>query len=161
MDANYAAQVGERLRNIRLQKGLSLHDVEASSEKEFKASVLGAYERGERSISVPRLQRLAHFYGVPVDQLLPKSDERETGVTGEIADRIRIDLNRLRALDAPERPILERYLNFVQVQRGDFNGRILTIRSEDLKAIASVLDLSPESLSSTMDSLGIKAPSLN
>ena len=25
--ASYAEQVGERLRNIRLQKGLSLHDV--------------------------------------------------------------------------------------------------------------------------------------
>ena len=39
--------------------------------QEFKASVLGAYERGERAISVPRLQRLARFYSVPVDQLLP------------------------------------------------------------------------------------------
>ena len=52
--ASYAEQVGDRLRNIRLQKGLSLHDVEQRSGKEFKASVLGAYERGERSISVPR-----------------------------------------------------------------------------------------------------------
>ena len=69
--ASYAEQVGERLRNIRLQKGLSLHDVEERSGKEFKASVLGAYERGERSVSVPRL-RLAIFYGVPVDHLLPR-----------------------------------------------------------------------------------------
>ena len=36
-------QVGERLRAIRRQKGLSLHDVEARSGQEFKASVLGAY----------------------------------------------------------------------------------------------------------------------
>ena len=35
------------------------------SGEEFKASVLGAYERGERAISVARLQRLARFYGVP------------------------------------------------------------------------------------------------
>jgi len=53
------AMVGERLRSIRRQKGLSLHDVEARSSMEFKASVLGAYERGERAISVPRLLRLA------------------------------------------------------------------------------------------------------
>ena len=71
--STYAQQVGERLRNIRLQKGLSLHDVEERSTKEFKASVLGAYERGERSISVPRLQRLAMFYSVPVDHLLPRA----------------------------------------------------------------------------------------
>src|SRR5207253_3934884 len=68
----YARRVGERLRAIRKQKGLSLQEVEADSTQEFKASVLGAYERGERSISVPRLQRLARYYNVPVDQLLPR-----------------------------------------------------------------------------------------
>src|SRR5258705_2891873 len=70
----YGRKVGERLRAIRRQKGLSLQDVEATSKQEFKASVLGAYERGERAISVPRLQRLARFYAVPVDQLLPRDE---------------------------------------------------------------------------------------
>ena len=44
------------------------------SEGEFKASVLAAYERGElgeRAISMPRLQRLAKLYDVPVLLLLP------------------------------------------------------------------------------------------
>src|SRR6266852_3764184 len=72
MSPGYAAQVGERLRKIRRQQGLSLQAVEATSHREFKASVLGAYERGERIISVLRLQRLARFFGVPVDQLLPR-----------------------------------------------------------------------------------------
>src|SRR5258708_19868914 len=76
---NYAEAVGERLRNVRFQKALSLHDVEVDSRNEFKASVLGAYERGERSISVPRLQRLARFYGVPVDHLLPRAPEDDMG----------------------------------------------------------------------------------
>jgi len=74
MPQNYAQRVGERLRSVRKQKRLSLQAVEASSRQEFKASVLGAYERGERAISVPRLQRLARFYAVPVDQLLPRED---------------------------------------------------------------------------------------
>jgi len=52
----YGKAVGERLRHIRRQKRLSLQEVEAVSAQEFKASVLGAYERGERAISVPRLQ---------------------------------------------------------------------------------------------------------
>ena len=71
-DHGYAVRVGGRLRAIRKQKRLSLQDVEAGSGQEFKASVLGAYERGERAISVPRLQRLARSYAVPVDQLLPR-----------------------------------------------------------------------------------------
>ena len=66
----YSQQVGERLRVIRKQKRLSLQEVEAQSNQEFKASVLGAYERGERALSVPRLDRLSQFYAVPVEQLL-------------------------------------------------------------------------------------------
>src|SRR5579883_2742786 len=69
--AAYARAVGSRLRAMRKQMRLSLQAVEAMSDQEFKASVLGAYERGERAISVPRLQRLAKLYDVPVDQLLP------------------------------------------------------------------------------------------
>src|SRR5215831_13684376 len=73
--------VGERLRAIRRQKGLSLHDVEARSDQEFKASVLGAYERGERAISVPRLLRLAEIYQVPGDQLLPRTTDVDVDPT--------------------------------------------------------------------------------
>ena len=74
----YARAVGARLRAMRKQMRLSLQAVEAMSEQEFKASVLGAYERGERAISVPRLQRLAKLYDVPVDQLLPPDDAAMT-----------------------------------------------------------------------------------
>src|ERR1700727_204699 len=73
MTPAYARSVGGRLRDIRRQQGLSLQAVEDQSEREFKASVMGAYERGERIISVLRLQRLAGLYGVPVDQLLPRA----------------------------------------------------------------------------------------
>mgnify|MGYP000315100683 FL=1 len=60
-DSPYTLMVGDRLRRIRQQKQWSLSDVETQSESEFKASVLGAYERGERAISVPRLERLWRF----------------------------------------------------------------------------------------------------
>jgi transcriptional regulator with XRE-family HTH domain len=156
----YAQFVGERLRNVRLQKGLSLHEVEVSSGQEFKASVLGAYERGERAISVPRLHRLARFYGVPVDRLLPRDPEDEAipdSSGGLGPERVRINLQRLGEVEGPEKTALQRYCHMVQMQRGDFNGRILTIRGDDLRAIASALDLSSESLLDKIDSLGLKA----
>lgn len=159
---NYSQMLGERLRNVRLQKGLSLHDVELASNKEFKASVLGAYERGERSISVPRLQRLARFYGVRVDQLLPQDVEEPPSAPAEAPPgKVRINLTRLDQVEGPEKQVLVRYLNMVQMQRGDFNGRILTIRREDLRAIASVLDLSPDTLAEKIDSLGLKVGALS
>src|ERR1700751_1104864 len=94
--------VGERLRAIRRQKGLSLHDVEARSDQEFKASVLGACERGERAISVPRLLRLAELYRVPPDQLLPRgAHDLEIDLTepiGIAGDGVTIDLVRLHQI---------------------------------------------------------------
>ena len=104
---SYSRKVGERLRAIRRQKRLSLQEVEAASDQEFKASVLGAYERGERAISVPRLQRLARFYNVPVDQLLPATttapivdiDETRHPAAGHATRPVTIDLTRLETLD--------------------------------------------------------------
>jgi transcriptional regulator with XRE-family HTH domain len=161
MASTYAQRVGDRLRAIRLQKGLSLHDVEEASQKEFKASVLGAYERGERSISVPRLQRLALFYGVPVDQLLPRMDAGEIVLDPSPVvpgDGIRIDLQKLKSVAAPEAEVLTRYLNSIQMARGDFNGKVLTVRDVDIRALAAVFDLSTEALTSRLDDMGVRIP---
>jgi transcriptional regulator with XRE-family HTH domain len=162
--SSYAQQVGDRLRNIRLQKGLSLHDVEERSTKEFKASVLGAYERGERSISVPRLQRLAMFYGVPVDHLLPRGGGSSTANGDAPADvlseSVCIDLQALEENSEPEARTLSRYLALIQMQRGDFNGKVLTIRRDDVRALAAILDQSPEGLVRRLAELGIRRSSL-
>jgi transcriptional regulator with XRE-family HTH domain len=159
--ASYAEQVGERLRNIRLQKGLSLHDVEERSTKEFKASVLGAYERGERSISVPRLQRLAIFYGVPVDHLLPRMgpEATEAAAAAGVDEAVCIDLEALEARSEPEARTLNRYLALIQTQRGDFNGKVLTIRRDDVRVLAAIFDQSPGGLIERLDDLGLRRPS--
>jgi len=154
-------QVGERLRAIRRQKGLSLHDVEARSDQEFKASVLGAYERGERAISVPRLLRLAELYRVPPDQLLPRGGhDLEIDLTdpiGALGDGFTIDLVRLHEIDDDDAAVIARYAATIQLQRQDFNGQMLTIRSDDLRALAAVMGRSPEDLGSRLDELGLRA----
>jgi transcriptional regulator with XRE-family HTH domain len=150
--------VGERLRAIRRQKGLSLHDVEARSRLEFKASVLGAYERGERAISVPRLLRLSEIYEVPPDQLLPREADIEINLTEPDLDAgFTIDLVKLRALDEPEAAVLSRYAATIQLQRQDFNGRLLTIRRDDLRVLAAVLGRRPDELGVRLDELGLRA----
>lgn len=73
------ALVGERLRAARKHRRLTLGDVEALSGGEFKTSVLGAYERGERGVAVNRLLRLASLYGVPPAELLPSGDRGGDG----------------------------------------------------------------------------------
>ncbi|GIU85198.1 MAG: hypothetical protein KatS3mg008_1973 [Acidimicrobiales bacterium] len=154
---DYRRKVGERLRAIRRQKGLSLQDVEQASNEEFKASVLGAYERGERSISVLRLQRLARFYDVPVDQLLPETDRKSDVGSGPVAREqpLVIDLGRLGRLEGEEVRMLRRYLRMIQVRRQDFNGRVLTVRRDDHDAIAAILGTSVEGLREKLRELGV------
>jgi len=170
----YARAVGARLRTMRKQMRLSLQAVEAMSEQEFKASVLGAYERGERAISVPRLQRLAKLYDVPVDQLLPPDDATMTrwgasGTTEEIVttsarranltasgtEKVAIDLTKLHTVSGPERDLLRRFLSMIQVHRQDFNGRMITIRAEDVRAIACRFGVTPDSMGTRLDELGL------
>jgi transcriptional regulator with XRE-family HTH domain len=163
--ASTGARVGERLRAIRRQKGLSLHDVEARSNLEFKASVLGAYERGERAISVPRLLRLSEIYEVPSDQLLPReADGAEISLvdTGSIASvdldaGFTIDLVRLHDLDDPDAVVLSRYATTIQLERQDFNGRLLTIRRDDLRILAAVMGRSMDELGARFEQLGLRA----
>ncbi|MCE9620745.1 MAG: transcriptional regulator [Actinomycetia bacterium] len=153
----YSRKVGDRLRVIRKQKRLSLQEVEATSTEEFKASVLGAYERGERAISVPRLERLAKFYSVPVDQLLPREDisEPESDAAGAPAKKLGIDLIKLNQLSGQPFEMLSRFLKMIQVQRQDFNGKVMTVRGIDTRAIAAMLDVPVDQVGARLDALDL------
>lgn len=151
----YNQQVGKRLRSIRKQRGLSLQDVQRLSEREFKAAVLGAYERGERSLSMPRLHRLAEFYEVPVAQMLPQDDPGDGARQPRGAGGLTINLTRLDALSGSDAVVVERFLRAIQVMRQDFNGKVLTIRGDDLRTLAILLDQSEEDFSTRLVELGV------
>lgn len=163
LDRGYARNVGERLRMIRRQQGLSLQTVEERSNREFKASVVGAYERGERIISVLRLQRLAQLYAVPIDQLLPRETNFLAGVPssegggGSSGAPVTIDVLRLNDLDAPEADVLRRYVRMLQIQRGDFNGQVMTIRDEDVRSLGRVFERDELSMRQRLDELRLRA----
>ena len=156
-ERSYAEQLGQRLRWVRQQRKLSLRTVARMSCDEFRISVLGAYERGHRMISVTRLQRLAELYGVSVDHLLPESsapdadaesaNSAETGVELERRSddrsgdsRVTLDLRRLAGLDPTARDLLARYLGLIQLERQDEAGFLISIRPEDMRAIACLLE---------------------
>lgn len=157
-DSPFTRLVGERLRRIRQQKQWSLSDVEAQSDSEFKASVLGAYERGERAISVPRLERLARFYGVSIDQLLPRDSQRDddgSTVADGAPRKLRIDVAKLSTMAGQHFEMLERFLRMIQVQRQDFNGKVITVRAHDTRAIAVMLDVPVDSVGDKLGELGL------
>jgi transcriptional regulator with XRE-family HTH domain len=151
----YNESVGSRLRSIRRQRGLSLQDVQRLSNGEFKAAVVGAYERGERSLSLPRLQRLSKFFQVPITQFLPQEENGERTMEPLPSGGVTIDLNRLERLSGTESVIFTRFLRSIQMMRQDYNGKVLTIRRDDLRLLALLIDQSEESFSERLSELGL------
>ena len=152
----YPKALGERLRNIRLQKGMSLQDVQQASQERWKAAVVGAYERGDRNVTVARLSELAEFYGVPVSEILP-DDSPGTSSPSDGRRRVVLDLESLNRVPEADRDPLERFTTAIQVQRGDFNGRVLTIREDDLMALALLYQTSADELARRLDEWGLIA----
>ena len=163
---SYAKRLGEHLRAVREGKGLSLSAVARASNREFKAAALGNYERGERAISVPRLARLARIYGVPVDALLPDIESPEfasgrafaprpgsVSAAVDDGDNVTIDLTQLEKVSEPEVDLLSRYLRMIESQRRDFNGRMLTIRRDDIRAIGYICGQGARQLVRRLDQL--------
>lgn len=153
-DPTYGEAVGQRLRAIRLQQGLSLHGVERKSQGRWKAVVVGSYERGDRSVTVPRLAELADFYGVPLTELLPDSGHPPQPQPVS-PPRLVIDLTRLPELPPERGAPLARFAATIQSQRGDYNGRVLSIRGDDVRALAVIYDQSPDELTENLVSWGV------
>jgi len=124
--------LGERLRAARKRRGWSLHDVEKYSNSEFKSSVLGAYERGERTVSVQRLHRLSQLYSVDIVQLIPISPEAE----GD--HEVSIDLAAVDSAEPAVSEAIDRFLSAIQIRRRSADGS-LAVRQSDLELLASLV----------------------
>lgn len=148
---SYAEHVGARLRRVRVQQGWSLQDVERRSEGNWKAAVVGSYERGDRNISASRLIELAEFYGVSPSEILPTEDvprplDRSTGIV--------VDLTALA--EAGDRFAgVRRYCESIQLQRGDYNRDQLSIRGDDLRALTVILETDAEGLIQALGDAGV------
>jgi transcriptional regulator with XRE-family HTH domain len=153
---NYAKALGMRLRAIRQQQGLSLQGVEEKSDGLWKAVVVGSYERGDRAVTVQRLSELAEFYGVPMNELLPGA--HELGAALEAPPKLVLDIERLQQLDLNDAAPLSRFTASIQSMRGDYNGRVLSIRQDDLRTLAVIYDEPPSALAERLINWGVMRP---
>lgn len=135
--SRFSVEVGQRLRSIRRLRKLSLDDVERESGGKWSASAVGAYERGFRNLSLPRLRELAEFYDIPMSVLLGEGDDNDS--SGR-PPKIILDLTVLSTIAEAE--AVHRYARSIILERGDFNGRVLSIRQDDMRAICSLLEAS-------------------
>lgn len=151
----FARQLGARLRAIRQQQNLSLNAVQELSGGRWKAVVVGSYERGDRALTVVRLAELAAFYDVPVSQIIPNTMVAAPPAMRGAAGAIVIDLQTLRDLPEDQVGPLARFAKAIQDQRGDYNNRMLSIRREDLRALAVIYDRAPEELLALLYQWGV------
>ncbi|MFC4336187.1 transcriptional regulator [Salininema proteolyticum] len=149
--SEYAKSLGNRLRDIRMQQGLSLQGVEDKSDGRWKAVVIGSYERGDRSITVSRLSELADFYRVPVSELLPN----ELPEPIEKPEKVVLNLEALYDHPDSELEHIAKLARNIQQRRGDYNGRILSIRADDLATLAVVYGTTPSGLVEKLEDYGV------
>lgn len=155
MTVEYHQQLlGQRLREIRSQQDMTLQEVEERSGGRWKAAVIGAYERGDRAISAPKLIELARFYRVPVAQLLPERSGWQTAGSHD-PERVSVDLAALADSDGPRAQSIDNYARDLQARRGDFNGRVLTLRSDDLRSLSATFSTTPTELRDELEAEGL------
>ena len=149
--SGFSAEVGTRLRAVRRAKGLSLDDVERLSGGKWSASAVGAYERGFRNLSLPRLRELSTFFEVPMSVLLGEIDSIE----GIARHPVALDLDRLKAI--PDANPAWRYLQSILRERGERSNRVVQLRVEDVRSLCALLRLDQSSLAETLDRWGVVA----
>jgi transcriptional regulator with XRE-family HTH domain len=154
-ERRYVELVGEKLRRLRQQRGLSLQDVCAQSGGSFVVSTLSAYERGKRSLSLERLYELAAIYGQSPMSILDVEDDSELQSTLSHSQPLRIRLKSLDQLTAEERRPLETYLTFLRELRNDPAQETLTIRKDDLAYLAGLYGVRPQALKEYLEREGV------
>jgi len=133
--------LGQSLRSIRKQKGLTLRDIESDSQGRWKAVVIGSYERGDRALTLKKAVALARYYNVPLDQLLGLS-QASSSQSGALS----INLVALRRSSTQLPAALTRFAQEICRRRSDWNGEMLSLRTSDRAFLAIILDINEESL---------------
>jgi transcriptional regulator with XRE-family HTH domain len=154
-EKRYVELVGEKLRRLRQDRGLSLQEVCERSGGSFVVSTLSAYERGKRSLSLERLFELASIYGQSPMGILDVEDDPDFQRTLTHNGPLRIRLDHLKRLSSEERRPLETYLGFLKELRNDPSKELLTIRKDDLTYLSGLYGVRPQALKEYLENSGI------
>jgi transcriptional regulator with XRE-family HTH domain len=130
----FASALGTAMRAARRQAGLSLRDLERSSEGRFKPSAVGGYERGERDVSAERFVEFAYLVGRLPEDLLA---DTLRAVFPRSHREITIDLGKLHETQVDAAGAVGGYARRLQLVRRDYFGDVITFRSGDLEIVAA------------------------
>jgi len=97
--------MGERLRELRKKKGLSLRQL----HKEIGIShiTLGSYERGASQPTINNCYKLCRYFGVPLEYLFLGKESLKNFHDVDLV----VLFNKIDKLDKEDRVIIKNYLN--------------------------------------------------
>ena len=151
--------LGARLRQARLGRGLTLHEVESLTGGAIKAAVLSAYELGDKSISALRLGQLAELYRVSPAELIPSTTSDEAAPPDEpgraVASEVHLDLGKLAGAKGRDVELVRRLVDSIGHRRSTRAGRYFAVRHDDLEAMAAVMGRSVEQIVASLDGAGV------
>jgi hypothetical protein len=81
-----------------------------------------------------------------------------TAAATEPPPRLVLDLEKLQHVPVDQAAPLARYTATIQSQRGDYNGRVLSIRQDDLRTLAVIYDETPSQLTDQLIGWGVLNP---
>lgn len=139
MENRESERIRLRIRSLRRERGLTLLDFERASGGRIRAVVLGAYERGDRSMSLSKVIEIANVFNLELSYLI-RTPELERSATTARSRHI-YDLRLLRASEeSPQKGILTRYISWITEQRGDWAGEVISLRQSDVDSLSIVID---------------------
>lgn len=149
-----ARDLGQRVRDVRREQGLSRSDVARSSG--LTRRELAAYERGAAEMPDTDLFCIAGSCGVDVTALLP---ERTPVVVDTHLSSVAIgdSVRRLRG-EGPRDGVLTQYLSLIDDLRRLPPGSPLPHRDTDLAVLADALGHSPEAIEGRLVELARMSP---
>ncbi len=134
-------QLNLRLRFLRESRNLTLVQAAALSQGSISAMALGSYERGDRAITAAKLVAISQMYGVPLQELFAAPDKTIA------SNRITVDIRKVNGNASEVSKRFSGVIAKIVRMRSDWNGELISLRSEDLKNLSTFSGFSPEEIS--------------
>ena len=118
---------------------------------------IGSYERGDRALKAITLHELADLYGVSGADLMPGADLIPSPLASAAAPRLVLDLPAVSELPATESP-LHSFIRQITTIRGDYGGKMLSIRHTDVDILAAMYGCSAAEVTTRLHAIEALRP---
>ena len=138
-----------RLRTIRESKKYTLAQVASLSKGQLSAIALGSYERGDRTISANKLILIAELYALPVSELFAPNQVYMS------ESRVSIDIRKILTTTNPAAQKVAEVVRNIARMRGDWNGEVISLRTQDLNSLLLFTGLTVEHIQEVLKEYSI------